>query len=143
MLVKLKEKKRGSDIFYGLLALPMSSHSVLFEITIFLRIMLNVGHHCGPTYYSHLHFTHRGLAQCLSFVYSLKQQWCIQKYRESAGLFYHLFIFSRTVASATNTGMLGSEYTVALRHFLYKDCFFLNCEKLLLVRKEKSLPPSS
>lgn len=55
------------------------------------------------------------------------------------GLFYRLFIFSWTVAPATNTGMLGSGYTVALRH-LYKDCFSLNCEKLLLVRGEKSFP---
>lgn len=62
-------------------------------------------------------------------------------HRESLqGLFCHLLIFSQTVAPATNTGMLVSEYTVALRHFLYKDCFSLNCEKLLLVREEKSFP---
>lgn len=36
--------------------------------------------------------------------------------------------------------MPGSGYTVALRHFLYKDCFSLNCEKLLLVRGKKSFP---
>lgn len=56
------------------------------------------------------------------------------------GLFCRLFIFSWTVAPATNTGMLGSGSTVALRHFSYKDSFSLNCEKLLLVRGEKSFP---
>lgn len=56
------------------------------------------------------------------------------------GLFYLVFIFSWTVASATNTSMLVSRCTVALRHFLYKDCFSLNCEKLLLVRGQNSFP---
>lgn len=56
------------------------------------------------------------------------------------GLFYHMFIFSWTVAPATDTGVLCCAYTVALRHNLYKDCFLLNCEKMLLVRGEKSFP---
>lgn len=31
---------------------------------------------------------------------------------------------------------------VASRHFLYKDCFWWNCKKLLLIRGEKTFPPA-
>lgn len=77
--------------------------------------------------------------QWLSFPYSLKQQCWIQRYRASLSLVYFLL---DSTSHGTNTGMPGSGYTAPLRHFLYKDCFSLNCEKLLLVRGEQSFPPA-
>lgn len=55
-------------------------------------------------------------------------------------LFFLLLLDS--TSHSTNTGMPGSGYTVPSRHFSYKDCFSLNCEKLLLVRGEQSFPPA-
>lgn len=100
--------------------------------------MLNVGLHC-----SHLHFIILALVQCLPFVHNLKQQLRRSEIQSVCrGFFYHMFIFSWTMAPATNTGILCGGYTVALMRFLYKDCFSLICEKLLLVRGQKSFPPA-
>lgn len=54
------------------------------------------------------------------------------------GIFYSLFIFSWSVAPATNTG----RHTVALRDLLYKDCLLLKCEKADSCERREKLPSS-
>lgn len=121
------------------IACMSAGHSVLLRAAIIQRIVFNMGHHC-TTYFSHLHFTHLALVQCLSFVYNLTQQCSTQRFTKSTGpllwlVYFHLDSVTRYKHWHAGWWIHSGIETLLIE----KDCLSLSCEKVLLIR-EKSIP---